>query len=169
MKYKSKKVVLFIIIIVILLPNMVLARYYEILRNMKLSATVANPIVKVENLQEKVIQTFNKRTEAKEYHFVVRNYELAEDGISKKISDVAFLYYIEIINTNTTFPIKCELYDVQTNEKILDEKDKTGEIFMERSVAYEKPYKLVVTWEKSSPILADHTDININVQVTQKQ
>jgi hypothetical protein len=163
---KNSLVVLLIILVILGIPNVSRARYYEFLNMMSVRANIAEPIIQVESLQNKIIQSINKESEIQEYLFVVRNYE---NENSKKISEVDFSYTIEIISSNENFPIKIELYDVQDNLEILNGKNISENIFIKKEIEYEKQYKLVVTWEKTNNELSDSDNIHIVVNVNQNK
>ena len=116
-KIQSNKLLLLIIIFILLLSftNPIFARYYEILEMFSGKAIIAEPIVKIESLQDTIEMEINKETRIKEYNFVIRNYE--NIGNIKRINEVDFLYDIEIKNSSDNFPIKYELYCVRRRKR----------------------------------------------------
>ena len=170
MKIRNKLFILifFIIIFIILLGNIVFARYYKKITNMQNSFSISEPIFKIENLSDYALfNEYNKYSGNKEYFFKVKNYEL--DGDVKRISEVNFFYTIKIINSNNYFPIRCELYDVDTNTLILRDAILTEKIFVAKDVEYEKNYKLSVVWDDEKEISGDMTNVNIEVNAYQSK
>ena len=77
MKYKT---IIFISILIITIPLIANARYFEKLENIKGKATIAEPIFKVENFQDTIIQTVNKESEIKEYVFKIKNFAFTKQN-----------------------------------------------------------------------------------------
>lgn len=164
-KLKIQKIISFLLI-VFLIPTPSFARYYDNLGKFSTKASIAEPIINVETLQETVVSDFNKTT-VKEYHFKITNYELETNG-NKRISEVDFNYTIEIKNSSNNFPAKYELYDCSTNLEILNGASKTQEFYISKNNMYEKEYKIIVSWEDKDE-LASQNDINIMVNASQKK
>lgn len=120
------KVILIISFLVICFSNPIFARYYEKFEYMSAKATIAEPIIKVENLQDTIKTKITEDSKIEEYNFVVRNYEMENN--EKRINEVNFLYDIEIKNSNENFPIRYELYDVETGEELLKESNRISRI-----------------------------------------
>jgi len=168
MKIRNKLFILifFIIIFIILLGNIVFARYYKKITNISKNFSILEPIFNVEKLSDySVINEYNKYSGNKEYFFKVKNYEI-KDNI-KRISEVNFNYTIKIINSNNYFPIRYELYDADTNTLILKDSILTEKIFVAKDIEYEKNYKLNVIWDDEKEIAGDMTNIGIEVNAYQ--
>lgn len=163
MKIVSWKIIS-VIIIILIIPITSLAKYYEIIRKIEGNAIIAEPIVVVEKKQEKVISDFNKNT-VKEYGFLVKNYKYDERG-NKRISEVDFIYNIEIKNSSNNFPVKYELYDCSSNEEILKGNNKTSDLLLLRNQEYENEYKLIVSWNEVEN-LDSQSEIDILINASQ--
>lgn len=164
---KKLKIVIFSIAILIVFQSSSFARYYESLKNIYGKATIAEPIVKVEALQEPIITEFNKNTQAKEYYFTIKNYEINSNN-EKRISEVDFEFAIQIKNSENTFPIKYELYECDTGNEILNGNNTTEKIVMEKSKVFDKKYKLKVLWNSNIQAIAANDNIEIIVEAFQK-
>lgn len=156
-----------ILSVAILIPIIANARYFEKIENIKGKATIAEPIFKVEKLQETIVDTINKESSAKEYVFCIKNYVLENGNTTKRISQVNIAYTIEIINEKKNFPVKCELYEVGKNENLLNSQGKTKDIVISKDTEYLKTYKLVVSWENKEGTLEETDNIKIIVNASQ--
>ena len=103
---KTYKVCIIIVVLILLSPLIVQARYFEKIENIKGKGKIAEPIFKVENLQNTIIKTIDKETILEEYNFVIKNYEIENNGINKRISQVDMKYNIQIVNEKSNFPYK---------------------------------------------------------------
>ena len=122
-KLKPKiKLIILVVIFICCLSNPIFARYYEILENISAKATIAEPIIIVEGLQDMIKTEVTKENVIEEYNFVVKNYIQTENA--KRISEVDFLYDIEIKNSDENFPVRYELYDIETGEELLNGNNK---------------------------------------------
>ena len=166
MKKLKLKTILIISIFVISYTTPIFARYYESLEYFFGRETIAEPIIKVETLQETISMEINKENEIKEYNFIVKNYEISND--IKRINEVDFLYDIEIKNSAENFPIKCELYEVETGKELLNGSNKVQGIEIKKNIEYEKEYKLKVTW-KNTENMSITNDIDIIITASQKK
>lgn len=158
----KKQIVILSFIIIIFLQMPCFARYYEILGKMNGKARIAEPIVKVESLQDTMNLEMNRNIEEKEYHFIIKNYEVSSTN-NKKISEVDFSYNIEIKCSNNNFPVKYELIDCSTGEIVLN----NSSFEMKKNIEYEKEYKLVVKWSDVEGEINLNNNIDINIKVLQ--
>lgn len=101
----------------------IFARYYDSIGKIIGKATIAEPIIKVEALQDTIIMEVNRKSNISQYNFVIKNYEIDSKN-NKRINEIDFLYDIEIKNSTKNFPIRYELYDITTGMELLDGKDK---------------------------------------------
>lgn len=139
------------------------ARYYESIENILGQGVIAEPIIIVENLSDTISMEVNKKTEVKEYNFIIKNYEL-DSSNNKKISEVDFCYDISIQNYDDNFPIEYELYDCITGEELLNGRNNSDKFQILKNVEFEKEYKLVVSWkDKNDMSSIDDIDIIINI------
>lgn len=153
-----------IIVILLIIPITSFAKYYEVVRSIEGSAVIAEPIVIVDKKQEKIISGFDKNT-VKEYYFVIKNYKYDENG-NKKISEVDFLYNIEIKNSSNNFPVKYELYDCSSNEELLKGNNKTTDLLLPQNQEYENEYKIIVSWNDMEN-LDSQSEIDILINASQ--
>ncbi len=166
MKKLKLKIILIISFLLITYSTPIFARYYESLEYFCGRATIAEPIIKVESLQETIDMEINKETGIKEYRFVVKNYEVKEN--EKRINEVDFLYDIEIKNSDENFPVKCELFECESGKELLNGSNKVQGLAILKNVEYEKEYKLQVTWENKEN-MSGTNDIDIVVTASQKK
>lgn len=162
MKKIAVLIINFIILCIFLqLPSF--ARYYELLNNIVGRATIAEPIIKVENLQDTIKTEVNKETTNKEYYFIVKNYEI-DSFNNKRISEVDFYYDIEIKNYDDNFPVEYKLYDCDTGEELLNGNNISDKFEIEKNVEYERKCKLIINWNSKEEMSSiDDIDIIINV------
>lgn len=166
MKKLKLKTTLIISFLLICYSTPIFARYYEILENFSGKATIAEPIIKVEQMQDTINMEINKENEIKEYKFIVKNYETDEKG--KRINEVDFLYDIEIKNSNEKFPIKCELFEIETGKELLNGTSKVQNLEIPKYVEYEKEYKLQVKWENKENMSTENV-VDILITASQKK
>lgn len=161
------KRIIFVILILIVInfSTNVFAIYYEKLTNIRLLLNIAEPIISVEKNQDTIIKSINPNTPMQEFYFTVKNYKNIDDV--KKISEINLEFEIEIVNSDNTFPIKYELYDCLTNEKILLDDNKSSKIDMHKNVEFERCYKLCVIYEKQNSSSTE-SSIDISVNATPK-
>ena len=141
------------------------ARYYEKISNIKLLFSIPEPIVDIEKSQDTIVKKIISNTQIQEFCFTIRNFKNMEN--CKKISEVDFEFEIEIKKSNSIFPIKYELYDYLTNEKILLENNKTEKNFVYKNIEFEKKYKLCLIIPKDNNQNFE-SDIDIEVNIIQK-
>lgn len=144
----------------------IFARYYEGLERFSCKGTIAEPIMKVETLQETIEMKIDKENTIKEYKFIVKNYEIINN--KKRISEVDFLYDIEIKKSDNNFPIKCKLFEVETGKELLNGSNKVQGLEILKNIEYEKEYKLQVIWEDKNNMTAE-SSIDILISANQKK
>lgn len=155
MKKIIKIIILFILIIINIFPLKSLARYYRKISDIKCCFEIAEPIIIVEN-QDTII---NENVQIEEFYFSIKNYN------EIKVSEIDFLYEIEIKKSNENFPVKYELYDCSSSEELLNGKNKVVSK-INKNKKINKKYKLVIILDdKSNYSIA--TDIDIIITVTQ--
>lgn len=160
------KILLSILIILFFIQNYSIAQYNEILNKIFVNGTIARPIIVVEKLQDTVIAKIDKDSENKEYYFKVKNYIINESE-EKIITEVDFDFSIEIKNSNNNFPIKYELYDCENKKRLLNGKDISEKIYINKNIEFEKTYKLVVSWEDKKELVGNLDDIEVIVNIEQ--
>lgn len=150
-----KLIVLFIIII-LFFKIVVIARYYEKIGNIKVAASIAEPIMRVESSNETKFIEMNSQSGNKEYYFTIKNYYIDEKN-NKRINEIDFNFNIEIRISDKNFPVEYKLYDCNTQKEI-----QNYQFQMPKSIEFENKYKLVVFWKEKS-IMSKITDIEIAV------
>ena len=165
----KRKIIIFILILIITIPLIANARYFEKIENIVGKAKIAEPIFKVENLQDAIIQTVNKESVIKEYVFKIKNFELENNGSSKRISQVDMLYNIEIDKRAANFPIQYELYEINSTENLLQDNKKTQDFKISKDLEYEKTYKLIANWQDREGILDADDIVEIKINATQEK
>lgn len=149
-----------LILIVITFSTNAFARYYKKISNIKLLLNIAEPIINVEKNQDTIIKSINPNTPMQEFYFTVKNYKNIDNV--KKISEIDLEFEMEILNSDDTFPIKYELYDCLTNEKVLLDDNKSSKIDMYKNVEFERCYKLCVIYENQN---SNSTENSIDIVV----
>lgn len=147
-------------------PTLSNAIYYEILENIRGKCTIAEPIFKVQNLQDTIFQEIDKTSKIDTYKFSIKNFIL-ENNQSKRISEVDLEYEIEVLSEDKNFPIKYELFEEGENVNLLKENNKTDKIKIESNKEYEKIYTLKVTWNKKNENISDSNSLKIVVNSSQ--
>lgn len=161
MKTKNWKIIN-IIIIILIIPITSFAKYYEIIRKIEGNAVIAEPIVVVEKKQEKIISNFDKNT-VKEYYFTVKNYKYDEN---QRISEVDFVYNIEIKNSTSNFPVKYQLYNCDSGEELLKDNTKTNDLILYKNQKCENEFKLIANW-KDIENLDSQCEVDILINASQ--
>ncbi len=111
------KILFFLSIGIISFSTPIFARYYEKIENVSAYATIAEPIIKVEALQDVIIKEVTENMQVEDYYFCVKNYD--QNDVNKRINEIDFSYSIEIKMSNEKFPVKFKLYDIETGEELL--------------------------------------------------
>lgn len=164
MKNKIRKLIISSFIIIILLENVSIARYYKKLTGIKVKFQIVKPIIKLESDNKLPIEIFcNKNMKKFEHIFCIKNYSNDDDNL--KISELDIEYEIEVKNSNENFPIKYMIYDYETGEKILNENNKTKKYEILKNVKYDKRYKLEIEWNDKSN-MATYSEIDLNLNIT---
>ena len=166
MKKENVKVILIVSLLLICYSRPIFARYYESIELFSGKATIAEPIVKVEALQDTINMEVNKESNINEYNFIVKNYEINK-GL-KRINEANFLYDIEVKNSDNNFPVKYELFDCETGKELLNGSNKVQGMEIFKNIEYEKEYKLRVTWENKEN-MSETNDVDIVVSASQKK
>lgn len=166
MKKIKLKVILIISFLLICYSTPIFARYYESLECFSGKAIIAEPIIRVEKMQETINMQINKENKIEEYNFVVKNYEIDANG--KRINEVDFLYDIEIKNSDNNFPIKCKLFEVETGKELLNGTTRVQGLEILKNVEYEKEYKLQVEWENKEK-MSEECTVDILITASQKK
>ena len=166
MKRIKLKVILTISFLLICYSTPIFARYYENLECFFGKAIIAEPIIRVEQMQDTINIEINKENEIKEYRIIVKNYEI--EANKKRINEVDFLYDIEIKNSDYNFPIKCKLFDVETGKELLNGTNKVQALEILKNIEYEKEYVLQVMWENKENMSAESA-VDILITASQKK
>lgn len=116
-KQVVKKIVISVFMIIIFFQIPTFARYYESLQKVNANAQIAEPVVRVELLQDTITASVDKINPIQESYFCLKNYVIENDN--KRINENDFVGDIEIKLTDEKFPVKFELYDCTTGEELL--------------------------------------------------
>ena len=95
-----------------------------------------------------------------EYSFSVTNKK------NEEISDVDIEYIIEIVNTESEFPIEYSLY--RNDTKIELENNKTKPMILKNSENLKDEYKLNIMWKEKEGEISDNDDLKIIIEAVQK-
>lgn len=159
---KEKLIILMLFIIIFLLVNFSVSKYrFLITENGK--AVIAEPIIIFE--KGEVINTeYNKKSGELEFAFKIKNY--LDDS---NINEVDFMYNLEIIETNTNFPISYKLIDVTNNEEIILTNNISSNFFISKGNKEEDSYKLIINWDESKNLstYSDNLGIDLKANIVQ--
>ena len=168
MKYKNK--ILFGIICFFIINFFMIKSFAKYISNIniKVLGKIAEPIIICEK-DDKISCTINKETIIPEYNFCLKNYLVYEK--ETKINEIDFKYNIEVINLDENFPIKYELYNVITGEKIDLVNNKTKYFNIKKGEKEDLYYKLKLNWyNKNNDLNNNYYDsIKILINVIQKE
>ena len=159
---KNKKNITILLLFLIFFTTNAWA-YYTSTEEINICGHIAEPIIKVEPLQETIEYKINKNSEKKEYLFSIKNFE---NEPNKKISEVDFEFYIEVKNSNNDFPINYKLYDCSSNQEILKENSMTEKINIYKNEEFNKIYKLEIFYQENLNS-SDSTEVEIEINVNQ--
>jgi hypothetical protein len=123
------------------------------------SAEIAKPIIEVEKEYEKSVEVYDG-IKTIEYSFSVTNKK------NEEISDVDIEYIIEIVNTESKFPIEYSLY--RNDTKIELENNKTKPMILKNSENLKDEYKLNIMWKEKEGEISDNDDVKIIIEAVQK-
>lgn len=137
--------------------------YYEKLEKITVIANIAEPILDIEVLQEKIDLEINSQTNNKEFFFIIKNYR--EEKNVKKLTAVDLEFCIETEGTDKNFPIECKIYDCNNEKEIIE----TEKIKVNKNEEFESRYKLVIFCKESMKNRnSEISDVNINIKVNGK-
>lgn len=154
---KNKVVIIFIIITFGLSP-IILARYYERIGKIDLYMQIAEPIIQIEK-QNTIVKKNHSQNKIEEFYFEIRNYN------ENKVSEIEFLYDIEIKNSNENFPIEYQIYDLNTKE-IIKENNENFQYKLEKNIKTSHKYKIIILWNRIGNYNGS-TDIDIIINAKQ--
>lgn len=123
------------------------------------SAEIAKPIIEVEKEDEKSVEVYDV-IKTIEYSFSVTNKK------NEEISDVDIEYVIEVVNTESNFPIEYSLY--RNDMKIELENNKTKPMILKNSENLKDEYKLSIMWKEKEGEISDNDDVKIIIEAVQK-
>lgn len=126
--------------------------------NIENNTKIARPILEVEKDSEILITKDNKQGE---YHFIVKNYNQAEE-----ISQVDLRYYIEILSKDLNNSIEYQLY--KGEEEIALNNLKTEEMNLSKNKKEEQAYTLKIKYNENQNSIEDIMQ-NIQIKVHSEQ
>lgn len=151
-----KKKIFIIFFVVLIINNKNIAKYIEKI-NIISETKIAKPIIEIENYEKIVITKIDLEKEI-EYKFKVKNYN--ED----QVSNVRFLYYIEIESDISKELVEYKLIYLEENKEIELINNRTQNIKM-LNEKYEKEYMLIVKLKEENL----NGNINIKIGVVQNK
>lgn len=121
---------------------------------------IAEPIIILESFDndEKLV---NKLDFPKEYQFKVKNYT------ADKINEVDFLYNIELIKSNSTFPVKYKIIDLSENRELTINNGISEEIKISKQIKEEKIYKIIFYWEEIENEMSENLEFKLRLNLKQ--
>lgn len=151
-----KKKIFIIFFVVLIINNKNIAKYIEKI-NIISETKIAKPIIEIENYEKIVITKIDLEKEI-EYKFKVKNYN--ED----QVSNVRFLYYIEIESDISKELVEYKLIYLEENKEIELINNRTQNIKM-LNEKYEKEYMLIAKLKEENL----NGNINIKIGVVQNK
>lgn len=159
---KERIIVLMLFTIMCLLVNYSVSKYkYVITENGK--AFIAEPIIIFEK-GNSINTEYNKKSGELVYAFKIKNYIDDEN-----INEVDFVYNLEIIESNTDFPVSYKLIDVTNNMEINLNNNKSSNFYIGKSNKEEDLFKLIVNWDESKCLsqYSDNLEIDLKANIVQ--
>ena len=159
-KRRKNLIILLLILISFILLNFSVSKYKLQITEYG-SAKVAEPIIVFE--KDKVIsKEYNKKSEALEYIFKIKNYE------NDKVNEVEFLYNIEILENNNMFPVEYKLINLSNNKEVELIQNKSENFKIGVLNKQEDIYKLEVFWkDKNIDNYSDSIQIDLKANIVQ--
>jgi hypothetical protein len=156
---KIKNSFLIVLLILILVSNITYAKYFSGYRTKVTSDLIAIPVMEVWTQNEVVSKLSNN--ESKVYNFSVRNYS------TLNVSQVDMCYTIEVLNSNSSFPVQFELYDEELNQ--IELQDNISEILeINKEDQEEIIYTLVAKYNENNNQEDCSTNVGIKINAWQK-
>lgn len=157
MRIVLKIIIMFLFLIIFC--EYVIASYYAKLENIQVRGKIKEPIIKIEELQDKVNCIINEKFESKEFLFSIKNYEEIEN--IKRVNEVELEVKIEIKKSDVSFPIKYELYEILENGEMikLSKKENLYILKIPADNVFEKKFSLRIIKEESN-------NNNLNCEIT---
>lgn len=122
-------------------------------------AVIAEPIIILESF-ENDDKFVNKLDFPLEYQFKIKNYN------DNKINEVDFLYNIEVIESNSNFPIKYKIIDTTNNKEIALNNNITENLKIQKQVKDEKTFKIILEWEEKEN-MPEEIDLKLKLNLKQ--
>ena len=153
---KKSLIIIIIFFIILIINNKNIAKYIEKI-NINSETKIAKPIINIEQ-DEKIIITKIDLEKEIEYKFKIKNYN------ENEISNIEFLYYIQIESDITEELIDYKLIDLEEDKEIKLINNKTNDIKILNG-KYEKEYKLIAKLKDEKL----NGNINIKIGVVQSK
>lgn len=158
----KRKIVIIMIILILVTPLKNFAKYYKTISNIKLTFEIANPIIEIEK-DETIFKRVNMQDNIiDEFYFKIKNYN------DSKISEIGFIYKIEILNTNNDIPIEIELYDCETEKELLNGGNESEPINLPKNIRKEDKYKIIIKTENLKLDKSLNTKIDVKISLEAK-
>ena len=159
MKMKHNRIIIISVYIIIIIVSHV---FNDNFKETKANGKIANPIINIEKDNEIKTQIFENSYPI-EYNFCINNY------IDEKINEVEFEYYIQIILSNSNFPVKYELFDCENNKYIKLSNGKSEVIKLKAFEKQSQKFKLYFNWKEMEGELAENVKINLKIIAKQSR
>lgn len=153
---KKTLIIIIIFFIILIINNKNIAKYIEKI-NIISETKIAKPIINIEKDKKIIINEIDLEKEI-EYKFKIKNYK------DDQISNVEFLYYIQIETNIQKELVEYVLIDLEKNKEIELINNKTSN-FKISNIIYEKEFKLI-TKLKDKKL---NGNINIKIGVVQNR
>ena len=158
---KKKYIIIFIGITIILLTNIAIASYREIIVG-KATGKMKMPIFNFSsiNIVQGIISSINQNSY--ENTFNVLNY--IED--KSLINEIDFEYTIKILPSTTNFPVKYKLIDLNNNTEVILDSNLESPKLKLGTDKENYNFKLIIEWDMENNI--QELDENLEVQILVK-
>ena len=158
---KKKYIIIFIGITIILLTNIAIASYREVIVG-KATGKMKMPIFNFSsiNIVQGIISSINQNSY--ENTFNVLNY--IED--KNLINEIDFEYTIKILPSTTNFPVKYKLIDLNNNTEVILDSNLESPKLKLGTDKENYNFKLIIEWDMENNI--QELDENLDVQILVK-
>ena len=158
-KLFEKFVILLLLLICLILIKSSIAKYINLFDRSG-NGVIAEPIIVLEK-DEVVDKYFDKRTDSINYLINIKNYT------DEKINEVGFTYNLEILESNNDFPIDIKLIDLNTNEEVELNDNKTQEYLIGVNSREDHRYLLNIDWKNKDTNYSDNLRIDLKANIVQ--
>lgn len=154
-----KEKIFIIFFLIVLIPIFCIGKYCKKIENVKIGFELLEPILEIEACQNTIKKDIlNNSNNLEEFIFIIKNYNSLKDD---KITELKLSYNIELKISNEYLLEKCEIYNMETGEELLNGRYKTNDIIVEKDIKYEEKYKLFIKLKNNE----EYKDEKLNIEI----